>query len=629
MKEENYFSWDNIHEMADIDAHVLFASTLLGKYQWEPTAKQSLEKQLAAVEAKQKDKKLNISVIGEFSTGKSSFINALVGYELLAVNVIQGTTVAITIIEYDEAFSITTNDFSGQQKKELFDNINQLRNQLHIYTTDPAYGKQINYVVVTLPSNILKNGFRIIDTPGTNSMELWHEDVTRRAVNELSDLSIILTDATKPMPATLINFVDSTLSDAVKDCAFVANKIDRIREKERDGIVRFVKSKIQQSFDVEEPIVLPFSSVALTNFFTHEKVDVDIESHTLTTNSLEKLLSYTATQRIKAQARKVLRLTDEMYSTLEEMIKGKAKRYHDELVLLERSKQTDLKPFIANQVLIRQKTFLAEAKNYRYKVESAGDSKISQVTNRICSKIDGCSNGKLDELVNYIKGNLTTDIQTEGANISKSIEAKFSELLLIFNREIGSFQDDFESEFKKLKILTIKLDIKTKNVSVRHTSHSANIGAVTTFVSDELSKENWMMGGGATAGALLGGLIVPSVGHVVGGLLGAFIGAAAAPETPKVKEDVKKKLATPLRSYYRTVVNDCMADYDNFVKDINNALHAEINKYYSTYASIVEQRITDWNTKHRTIKENIEKTEADMATSKNRQFSIKNILLKL
>lgn len=629
MKEENYFSWDNIHEMADIDAHVQFASSLLGKYQWKLTAKQSLEKQLAAIEAKQNDKKLNISVIGEFSTGKSSFINALIGYELLAVNVIQGTTVAITIIEYDEMFSITTTDFSGQQKKELFDNIDQLRHQLHIYTTDPAYGKQINYVTVTLPSNNLKNGFRIIDTPGTNSLELWHEDVTHRAINDLSDLSIILTDATAAMPISLISFVENTLGNAVKNCAFVANKIDRISERERSGIVCFVKSKIQENFDIDEPIVLPFSSVSLTNAFAQEKVDVDTESLTLTTSSLEKLLSYTATQRIIAQAHKILQLTDDMYTTLEIMIQGKAKRYQDELALLERSKQMDLKPFIDNQVLARQKAFLTEAKDFRYKVESAGDTQISQATNRIYSKIDGCSNGKLDELLNYIKGDLTTDIQKEGAYISKSLETKFSELLLFFNREIGSFQDDFESEFKKLKILAIKLDINTKSVSIRHTSHSANIGAVTTFVSDELSKENWMMGGGAAAGALLGGLIVPGVGHVVGGLLGAFIGAVAAPETQKVKEDVKKKLATPLTSYFQAVVNDCMADYDNFVKDINNALHAEINKYYSTYASAVEQRITDWNTKHRTIKENIEKTEADIATIKNRQFSIKNILLKL
>ncbi len=629
MKEENYFSWDNIHEMSDIDAHIQFASTLLRKYQWEPTAKQSLEEQLAAIEAKQNDRKLNISIIGEFSTGKSSFINALVGCELLTVNVIQGTTVAITVIEYDETYSITTTDFSGHQKNELFDNIEQLRHILHIYTTDPTYGKQINNVLVTLPSNILKNGFRIIDTPGTNSLELWHEDVTRRAIKEMSDLSIILTDATTPMPATLINFVDSTLSDAVKDCAFVVNKIDRINERERMGIVHFVKSKIEQSFEIDEPIVFPFSSVALTNFFTKEQVEVDRESRLLTTSSLEKLLSYTATQRIKAQARKILLLTDDMYTTLENMIQKKAKRYQEELALLERSKQTDFKPFITNQVLVRQKAFLAEAKNYRYNMESAGDSHITKAIEHINLKISSCSNGTLDELSNYIKGTLTTDIQKEGTKISESLETKFTVLLSFFNNEITNFQNSFESEFKKLKIFTIKLDIKTKNVSLQHNAHSANIASVASFVSEELSKENWAMGGGAAAGAAIGTAICPGIGTVFGLLTGLFAGSFVAPDVPKVKNDVKRKLVTPLTSYYRTIVNDCMADYDNYVTDINNALDTEINRYYSTYASIVEQRIIDWNTKHRTIKENIEKTEKDITSLKNRKASVKNILLKL
>ena len=136
MIEDNYFSWRNISEMADIDSHIVFASTLMGKYDWEEATKYNLQKQLATIIEKQNDKKLNISVIGEFSTGKSSFINSFVGYELLAVNVIQGTTVAITIIEYSEVFSITLTDFSGRSSKKVYKSIDSLRQQLHIYTTD-------------------------------------------------------------------------------------------------------------------------------------------------------------------------------------------------------------------------------------------------------------------------------------------------------------------------------------------------------------------------------------------------------------------------------------------------------------------------------------------------------------
>lgn len=627
MKENNYFSWRNISEMAGIDSHIVFASTLMGKYDWEEATKSNLEKQLTTIVEKQDDKMLNISVIGEFSTGKSSFINALVGYELLAVNVIQGTTVAITIIEYSEDFSITLTDFLGKSSKKVYKSIDSLRQQLHIYTTDATYAKKINYVTVTLPSDILKNGYRIIDTPGTNSLELWHEEITRRAIRDLSDLSIILTDSTQPMPATLISFVDDTLGDSVKSCAFVANKIDRIRERERNGIIRFIGKKICQSFEIEEPIVLPFSAVALTNSFAKETVNVDSSSFLLTTNSLEQLLSYTAKQRLRAQAWKILHLIDDIYSTLDNNIKSIAVQYQQELQMLERSKQTDLKPFISRQISMRQKSFLSGAKDYKYKVESVCESLTSKAKSCIETKIENCAT--LDGLSDYIKGSLSDDIKDEGQSIISGTEAHFSELRKLFNMELKKFQKDFEREFDKLKILSVKFNVKSKDVAVRHSANSANIGPVTTLITEELSKENWAFGGGAAAGAAIGTAIAPGVGTLFGAVIGFFAGAAAAPDTLEVKGKIKSKLSTPLRSYYRSVASDCMRDYNNYVDDISLYLETEINRYYSTYASTIRQRIKDWETQHWNIKERIQKIEKEIIGLRNRQQSIKNIMSKM
>lgn len=486
MKENNYFSWRNISEMADIDSHIVFASTLMGKYDWEKTTKNNLEKQHATIVEKQNDKMLNITVIGEFSIGKSSFINALVGYELLAVNVIQGTTVAITIIEYSEDFSITLADFSGKSSKKVYKSIDSLRKQLHIYTTDAVYAQKIHYVTVTLPSDILKNGYRIIDTPGTNSLELWHEEITCRAIRE-PDLSIILTDATQPMPETLMAFLDNTLGDSVKNCAFVANKIDRIREKERYGIIKFIEKKICQSFEIEEPIILPFSAVALTNSFAKDTVNIDSNSFLLTANSLEQLLSYTA-------------------------------------------KQTDLKPVISRQVSIRHKSFLSGAKDYKYKFESVCETLASKAKSSIETKIENCST--LDGLSNYIKGSLSDNIKDKGQSIISGTESQFCELRKQFNKELNNFQKEFEREFEKLKILSVKFNIKPKDITVRH---SANIGPVTTLITEELSKENWAFDGGVATGAAIGTAIATGVGTLFGAVIGFFAGAAASPDTSEVK----------------------------------------------------------------------------------------------
>lgn len=627
LKGSNYFSWRNISEMADIDSHIVFATTLMGKYDWEEATKHRLEKQVSAIVDKQNDNLLNISVIGEFSTGKSSFINALVGYELLAVNVIQGTTVAITIIEYSEQFSITLTDFSGKSLKIIFKSIDSLRQQLHIYTTDAAYAKKIDYVTVTLPSDILKNGYRIIDTPGTNSLELWHEEVTCRAIKELSDLSIILTDSTQPMPATLVSFLDNTLGDSVESCAFVANKIDRIGDKERDGIIKFIGKKICQSFDIENPMVLPFSSVALTNSFAKETVSVDGGSFLLTTSSLERLLSYTAKQRLRAQAQKILHLVDDIYSTLDNNIKSIAAQYQQELQMLERSRQTDFKPFISRQIYLRQKSFMVGAQDYKYKVESVCDSLASTAKNNIETKIQNCST--LDGLSNYIKGSLSKDIKDEGQSIISGTEAQFKKLRTLFNKELKQFQKEFEREFDKLKILSVKFNLKPKDMVVRHSAHSANIGPVTTLITEELSKENWAVGGGAAAGAAIGTVLAPGIGTIVGTVIGLFAGAAAAPDTSGVKGKIKSKLSTPLHSYYRSVASDCMTNYNNFVDDIRSRLETEINRYYSTYASTIAQRIKDWEARHRTVKGRIQMIEKEIDSLGSRQQMIKKMISKI
>lgn len=627
LKDSNYFSWRNISEMADIDSHIVFATTLMGKYDWEEATKHRLEKQVSAIVVKQNDNLLNISVIGEFSTGKSSFINALVGYELLAVNVIQGTTVAITIIEYSEQFSITLTDFSGKSLKIIFKSIDSLRQQLHIYTTDAAYAKKIDYVTVTLPSDILKNGYRIIDTPGTNSLELWHEEVTCRAIKELSDLSIILTDSTQPMPATLVSFLDNTLGDSVESCAFVANKIDRIGDKERDGIIKFIGKKICQSFDIENPMVLPFSSVALTNSFAKETVSVDSGSFLLTTSSLERLLSYTAKQRLRAQAQKILHLVDDIYSTLDNNIKSIAAQYQQELQMLERSRQTDFKPFISRQIYLRQKSFMAGAQDYKYKVESVCDSLASTAKNNIETKIQNYST--LDALSNYIKGSLSKDIKDEGRSIISGTEAQFKKLRTLFNKELKQFQKEFEREFDKLKILSVKFNLKPKDMVVRHSAHSANIGPVTTLITEELSKENWAVGGGAAAGAAIGTVLAPGIGTIVGTVIGLFAGAAAAPDTSGVKGKIKSKLSTPLHSYYRSVASDCMTNYNNFVDDIRSRLETEINRYYSTYASTIAQRIKDWEARHRAVKGRIQMIEKEIDSLGSRQQMIKKMISKI
>lgn len=621
---DNYFSWSNISEMADIDSHIKYASNLLNKYEWDAKTKNNLIKQLKIISDKQNDKLLNISVIGEFSTGKSSFINALVGYELLAVNVLQGTTVAITVIEYGKEFSISLYDSKGSSSTQIYSSIQTLREELYKYTTDPAYAKKINNVRITLPSDILKNGFRIIDTPGTNSLELWHEDITRRAISEMSDLSIVLMNAQQPMPETLLLFIEDALSYTIKDCAFIANKIDLIKENERDSIIKFIETKARYTFEIDSPIVLPFASVALTNFFANEKIKVDNNSFMLTTNSLQLLLSHTAKRRVQAQARKVLHLIDEMYSTLTYDINKIAENYNQQLQLLERSKQTDLKPFVKQQIVARQRSLNSNIIETRSQVLSMSERSVNKAIHRINAKIQELPS--LDNLSTYIKGSLSQDIIHEGEAITNNLESKYIEVKKKFISEIKEFQNVFEKEFEKLKILPTRFNVNPKDLVRRKTAVTANITPVTTLITEELSNENWAFGGGAAAGAAIGTMIAPGIGTAIGAFVGFIAGGAAAPDTNEVKNKIKNKLSIPLKSYLNSVASDCIANFDTYVSDANSNLDKEINRYLITYNDTIQSEIKQWKTKQQSLNNKIRNIQIEIDSIITRQHSIRNIV---
>ena len=628
--KDNYFSWENLSEMADIQSHITYATTVLNRYNWDDSIKRSLKKQLDAIVAKQNDKVLNISVIGEFSTGKSSFINALVGHELLAVNVLQGTTVAITIIEYGASYSLSLVDKNGNPTTTEYKNINYLSSALQHYTTDPSYADSISHVRVTLPSDILKNGFRIIDTPGTNSLEQWHEEITRRAINDISDMSIILVDASRPMPETLVGFVESTLGNNVKDCLFVANKIDIIRSRERNGMLQFIQKKINLEFDIEGAEILPFASVALTNLFSKDIVTIDDDSKQLTFDSLQSIFSFTAQKRIKTQAKKLLLLIDNMYANLNANITHVAQQYQKELRTLEQSKQMDFRPFIAQQIALRQKRFITSAQEKKRVTDMETDNLVNAAIANINSKIDSHTTSTLDGLSKYIKeGELTSDIKVEGAQIANKTEKKFNQIKPIFNRQLTEFQSDFEKEFTRLKVLPIKFNVTPKEVNVAHSTHSADIGPVASLISDELSKENWAFGGGAAAGSAIGAMVGGPIGALFGGAIGFGAGAGAAPNANEVKQRVKSKLNLPLRSYFRSICNDCMSNYTTYINDVNRSIEVEINRYYSTYNAEIQRRIDQWKAEHSKVQANIQRTRNEIVDINNRKSLILNIITRL
>jgi len=145
-------------------------------------------------------------IAGEFNSGKSSFINALLGERVLPEGVTP-TTDRINILRHGPAVSETL---------------------LEAYLLERTH-----------PAEVLRE-INIVDTPGTNAIIRRHEELTRDFVPR-SDLVLFVTSADRPFTESERAFLEQ-IREWGKKIVFIVNKIDILAQpEERDQVLRYVE----------------------------------------------------------------------------------------------------------------------------------------------------------------------------------------------------------------------------------------------------------------------------------------------------------------------------------------------------------------------------------------------------
>lgn len=150
-------------------------------------------------------------VAGEFNSGKSAFINALLGRQLL-VEGVTPTTSQIHVLQYGEENSRTPHE-QGTWRH-------------------------------TAPVPLLQN-LHIVDTPGTNAILREHETLTEEFIPR-SDLVLFVTSADRPFTESERVFL-TKIRDWGKKIVLVINKIDILPDEEDvEQVIEFVRSAGQK-----------------------------------------------------------------------------------------------------------------------------------------------------------------------------------------------------------------------------------------------------------------------------------------------------------------------------------------------------------------------------------------------
>jgi len=192
-------------------------------------------------------------VAGQFKRGKTTFINSLLGEDLLPVAIIPLTSI-ITEISYGDSLSI-----------EVFFNDGAVRKipptELEEYVTEkhnPRNVKDVRIVEVRHPSAYLKNGVRIIDTPGVASVHSHNTELTYSYLPN-ADAAIFLVSVDPPITEAEFHFLND-LKEFAARLFFVQNKIDMVGPDDRRESLEFTRSVIEDQIGLEDVTIFPLSA---------------------------------------------------------------------------------------------------------------------------------------------------------------------------------------------------------------------------------------------------------------------------------------------------------------------------------------------------------------------------------
>ncbi len=212
---------DRQHELVDEELAILSRlAVLLDEY---PATEEDRDQISDAKE--QLTSLFMLVVVGEFNAGKSAFINALIGGQILPEGVTP-TTAVINILTYGEQTS----------ERRLGD----------------------GSIERTYPAPFLID-ITVVDTPGTNAIIREHEALTQKFVPR-SDIVFFVTSADRPFTESEREFMEG-VKDWGKKIVVVINKIDLLRDQASvKQVMDFVDTNISRLLGIA-PEIFPVSSL--------------------------------------------------------------------------------------------------------------------------------------------------------------------------------------------------------------------------------------------------------------------------------------------------------------------------------------------------------------------------------
>jgi len=195
--------------------------------------------------------RFHLVVLGEFNHGKSTFVNALLGADILPTG-ITPTTASINHVVWAQNPTARVMLLTGESK---YLEPSQLKDWV---TVAGGRAAEVNYVELGYPSPLLENNVVLVDTPGVNDLNEQRAEVTYGYVPR-ADAVVFLLDAGQALKDSEREFLRSRVLEAARDrMIFVLGKMDMLSTDEKTAVTDYVKKNLAQL--MPDPVIFPLSA---------------------------------------------------------------------------------------------------------------------------------------------------------------------------------------------------------------------------------------------------------------------------------------------------------------------------------------------------------------------------------
>lgn len=448
-------------------------------------AREDYLRRLAEIRRRYDDPYLNLAIIGNFSCGKSTFINAVLRQPLLSMDM-QPTTAVPTYIRWNQPgrdkpcivacdHAGASYELSGEGRSAFEASIGmQLPEDngrlIDAITTSNALIEKISRVSLFFPEQDVFRGLCLVDTPGVNpgaEDTREHVNITRSVLHREADAAIILFPANQVFTGSFEAFLTEHAAHLINNSAFIITKFDMVKSrKDKEKLPWFVAENLKKIGVKDPKIYCTSAALALECYQDGENADpASVQWKDRFEADVSEIFSYVYDRRREIVRSSIGAMLGDMIRSISKDISSSAQALREAEENLEKYSPAAMRVSCEAIAEAYNSNLVDQLRKRKYNMSLAVKQVVNQKETDIHARIRATTSA--GELNRYMKYQLRTDLS--------DLPQKLTELVQDVNMELKHDYLQFAARMEA-RLKEYRLNINgAANVAEASHSHEVSV----------------------------------------------------------------------------------------------------------------------------------------------------------